>query len=169
MPLRSLCGGRAPLVDQECVTPGEAAGLSRAQWNRADAERHRTRAQMTRMLLVLAMILSSSARADDLPHRDGMDPVRYVLVFALLGCAASARSSGEARFGPNGHAPSDYVSDQPAACPARPSVGDACRVANDVSCRYLAPERGPCEFDACTCTAVASAPRTEWRCEHAIE
>jgi hypothetical protein len=99
------------------------------------------------------------------------------LALACVGCGSSQRGGAEsARCGPDSHPASDYVRYQPASCPARPTVGSPCNIGPDDHCNYLAPERGPCEFDACSCTTdeaaaagSASPAGPTWSCSIAVE
>lgn len=108
-----------------------------------------------------------------------------VAIFAACGGATPR----EARCGPNGHPPARtrpgtrLIADSPAPCPsAKPLDGAACSLpiepATDsfgkpsesfATCNYAAPDRGPCEWDACTCERRGAAGPATWTCGRAFE
>lgn len=117
-----------------------------------------------------------------------------LLLAVLAACASSASGARDpsrtARCGPEGHPPyraepaSTRVVGESSDCPRiEPTNGATCpesslhwtetsggRQRSGPMCLYIAPQRGPCEFDSCACQLWDGSDKPPtWNCSAAME
>ena len=106
-------------------------------------------------------------------------PVLAVAI-VVVACRARTPKCGAGRgFPPPETEPGSLLFERSdAACPrARPITGDPCSLPLEpednargertslVSCHYVAPTRGVCEADGCTCVLAKAGDKPAWSCD----